>query len=115
MSPEIVSRIDVDQAAQRLEVPEAERPLVLDVREAYEHDAVRVPGSLLVPLSEFAQRIADVPADRPLLVMCAAGRRSLVAADFLQRAGHRDVASVDGGIVAWERAGHPVERGAPDP
>ena len=53
------------------------RPAVLlDVREAYEFQEVRVPGSLFIPMSELGARVDEVPKDRPVLVLCAAGSRS---------------------------------------
>ena len=111
MGPSSGASVDVAEAARRLAGDEPGGPLLVDVREPDEYAMVRVPGAVLVPLSEFASRFEELPRDRPLLVMCAAGKRSLVAADHLRRAGYPDVANVEGGIIAWQRAGHPVESG----
>ena len=62
----------------------------------------RAPPSM--PMSTFAERHAELPKDRPLLVMCAGGTRSAAATGFLLRSGWTDVANVDGGITAWQRA-----------
>ena len=70
---------------------------------------------MLVPTSTFAARVGELPADRPLLVVCHLGGRSAAVVGFLLRAGRTDVANVDGGMDAWERAGLPVARGAPAP
>ena len=60
------------------------RPAVLlDVREPDEFRDVRVPGSLFVPMSQLGARLADIPKDRPLLVLCAAGSRSQQVTGFL--------------------------------
>jgi rhodanese-related sulfurtransferase len=90
-------------------------PLVVDVREPNEFAAVRLEGVLLVPMSQFAARFGELPRDRPLLVMCAAGSRSAAATAHLLRNGWTDVKNVAGGITEWERAGLPVVRGPVTP
>jgi rhodanese-related sulfurtransferase len=89
----------------------AASPLVVDVREPNEFAAVRLEGVALVPMSTFAARFEELPRDRPLLVMCAAGSRSAAATAHLLRNGWTDVANVAGGITEWEKAGLPVVRG----
>ncbi len=89
--------------------------LIVDVREPGEFLAVRVEGAVLVPLSQFASRFGELPKDRPLLVMCASGTRSLAATGHLIHNGYSDVVNVEGGITAWERSGLPVKRGPTDP
>jgi rhodanese-related sulfurtransferase len=76
---------------------------------------VRAPGVVLIPLSEFATRYGELPRDRPLLMICAAGSRSERAAEFLLANGFPDVANVAGGIIAWQAAGLPVTGGPPAP
>jgi rhodanese-related sulfurtransferase len=93
----------------------APSPLLVDVREVNEFRQLRVPGAVLVPLSDFATSHVRLPKDRPLLVMCASGKRSLVAAEFLSRNGYPDVANVEGGIIAWHGAGLPTTDGPPAP
>jgi rhodanese-related sulfurtransferase len=68
-----------------------------------------VPGAVNVPQADLATRLAELPSDRPLLVVCQGGYRSLRAAQFLRQAGFDQVASVQGGTDAWRTAGHPVE------
>ncbi len=85
----------------------------MDVREADEFARLRAEGAVLLPLSTFLQTWARLPADRPLLFICATGRRSFTAADHLVRSGRRDVANVEGGTVAWARAGLPIRQGPP--
>jgi rhodanese-related sulfurtransferase len=90
-------------------------PLTVDVREPNEFAAVRLAGVALVPMSTFATRFEELPRDRPLLVMCAAGSRSAAATAHLLRNGWTDVTNVAGGITEWERAGLPVVRGQVTP
>ena len=104
-----VPAIDVVTAAERLAGEEP--PLLVDVRELDEFHVARVGGSVLLPLSTFMQRYQELPGDRPLLMLCRSGNRSGAATAHLLANGWRDVANVAGGIIAWERAGLPVNRG----
>ena len=104
-----MASVDVSEAARRLrDEPDT---VLLDVRERDEFAGVRAPGAALVPMSELAQRVGELP-DRPLLVICHSGNRSLAVTSYLRHLG-RDAANVAGGMVAWERAGLPVATGAP--
>ncbi|ROS62323.1 rhodanese-related sulfurtransferase [Frigoribacterium sp. PhB160] len=76
---------------------------LLDVREQSEWDAGHAPQAVLVPLSELAERLDEVPTDRDVLVVCHAGMRSMRASAALRRAGHRAV-NVEGGMLAWRDA-----------
>lgn len=105
-----IPTIDVHEADRRRRQG-AGGPLVVDVREPNEFAAVRLEGVALVPMSTFAARFEELPRDRPLLVMCAAGSRSAAATAHLLRNGWTDVTNVAGGITEWERAGLPVIRG----
>jgi rhodanese-related sulfurtransferase len=113
--PGTIPAVDVAEAAARLGGDDATKPLLVDVRETDEFRDARVEGAALIPMSTFAERHAELPKDRPLLVMCAGGTRSAAATGFLLRSGWTDVANVEGGITAWQRAGLPVRRGEPDP
>ena len=106
--------VDVAEADRRLR-EEADPPLLLDVREASEFADVRAPGAALVPTSQFMERLAELPTDRPILVICHSGGRSAAVTGYLARTGRTDVANVAGGMLAWERAGLPVLRGTPSP
>jgi rhodanese-related sulfurtransferase len=93
-----------------------DRPaLIIDVREVNEFTAVRIEGAALVPMSQVAVRLDEIPRDRPLLVLCAAGQRSASVTAHLLQHGWTDVGNVAGGITAWERMGLPVRRGTPEP
>ena len=109
--PGAIPAVDVTEAADRLGRDDATKPLLVDVREPWEFDDVRVEGAALVPMSAFAERHAELPKDRPLLVMCAGGTRSAAATGFLLRSGWTDVNNVAGGITAWQQQGLPVRRG----
>ncbi len=78
--------------------------VVLDVREPDEWAAGHIEGALHIPLMEVVQRVGDVPSDERVLVVCRVGVRSAQATAFLQAQG-RDVANLEGGMVAWASAG----------
>lgn len=109
-----IPSIDVTEAERRLREDPA-GPLLIDVREANEFEDVRAPGAVLVPMSAFAARVAGLPSDRPLMLVCHLGGRSAAATGFLMRSGRSDVVNVSGGMDAWERAGLPVRHGTPEP
>ena len=113
MNPSQIPAIDVREAERRLR-EDADRPLLLDVREMNEFVEVRAPGAALVPTSTFTSRVDELPADRPLLVVCASGVRSGAVTAYLLRAGRTDVVNVEGGMQAWEAAGLPVKHGPID-
>ncbi|MBD8506188.1 rhodanese-like domain-containing protein [Hoyosella sp. G463] len=83
---------------------------VVDVREDFEHARGRVPGAMLIPLGELADRVHEVPRAGRVFVICASGNRSQMGSMILAQAGH-DAVSVAGGTAAWARSGYPLERG----
>lgn len=85
---------------------------VLDVRERGERPAGSIANSLHIPLGELARRAHELPRDRRLLVHCAGGYRSMIAASVLEAAGLTNVADLVGGFGAWKAAGLPTEVGA---
>jgi rhodanese-related sulfurtransferase len=90
-------------------------PLVVDVRQAGEFADGHVPGSLHLTGGSLPDRLAELPRDRPIAVICASGYRSSVAASLLRRAGFDDVSWVANGLPAWRAQGYPVEVGEAPP
>jgi rhodanese-related sulfurtransferase len=109
-APQPIPTIDVQEAERRLR-EDPDGPILLDVREPNEFAEFRAPGAVLVPTSQFMTRVGELPADRPLMVVCHVGGRSAAVVGYLTRAGRTDVVNVAGGMDAWERAGLPVRRG----
>ncbi len=99
-------RISAPLAAERL--AGADPPLAIDVRAPREREAKHIAGSVNVPLNHLSERLAELPAGRPLLVVCAGGYRSSIAASLLQRHGFTAVSEIAGGIAAWEAAQLPI-------
>jgi hydroxyacylglutathione hydrolase len=100
-------RISAPLAAERLGAGAA---LAVDVRAPGERAQKSVPGSVSVPLSQLANRAGELPRDRPLLVYCAGGYRSSIAASLLQQRGFTAVSEIAGGLAAWETAQLPLDR-----
>jgi glyoxylase-like metal-dependent hydrolase (beta-lactamase superfamily II)/rhodanese-related sulfurtransferase len=86
-------------------------PLVVDIRTAREREEKRLEGSVGIPLNHLLERLSELPGDRPLLVYCAGGYRSSIAASLLQHHGFTSVSEIAGGIAAWEAAKLPVATG----
>ncbi|MFG3702237.1 rhodanese-like domain-containing protein [Micromonospora sp. NPDC047620] len=94
------SRVTATELREALDRPDA--PVVLDVRNAGEREQGAVDGSRHIPLAELTRRLDEVPADRPVVVHCAGGYRSSVAASLLRHAGRADVSDLLGGYGAWQ-------------
>lgn len=83
--------------------PGAESTTLLDVREGWELDIVRLPGALHIPMGEIPDRLAEIDARQTIVVLCHGGVRSLRVAHFLVSRGYPSVANLTGGISAWQR------------
>jgi rhodanese-related sulfurtransferase len=83
-------------------------PMVLDIRNPREWTAKHIEGSVNVPLNHLPERIAEIPRDRRILVHCAGGYRSSIAASILQQYGITNLVELAGGIAAWESSKLPL-------
>jgi hydroxyacylglutathione hydrolase len=101
--PDLVARIERITAPTLAEqLASDDRPDVLDVRTEEEWQSGRIEGSQNIPLNHLLERLDEVPSDRPLVVHCATGYRSSIAASLLTRSGITDAADLVGGMDAWE-------------
>lgn len=82
---------------------------ILDVRTPEEWNEFHVPGATLIPVTELPNRVAEVPKEREVVVVCRSGNRSATGRDILLKAGFPKVTSMAGGLVAWRNAGYPTE------
>ncbi|MFF8191341.1 rhodanese-like domain-containing protein [Streptomyces bobili] len=88
----------------------ADRP-VLDIRQRAEHVTGHIPGAVGIELGELTARTDEAPAGA--VVACGHGERAMTAASLLARAGHDDLAVLDGGPADWAKAtGRTLEDGA---
>ncbi|MFT7668990.1 MAG: hydroxyacylglutathione hydrolase [Planctomycetota bacterium] len=100
-------RIDHIGLASELEASDA--PYLLDVRQPQEWQRGRIATAPNLPLTEFEGRVAEVPTDCRVILQCQGGYRSLIAASFLERAGHNSTVDMAGGFGAWAQAGLPIQ------
>lgn len=100
--PELVKQIDrITAVALAEQRRSTEQPVVLDVRSEKEWAAGHIAGSRNVPLNHLRERLAEIPADRPVVVHCEGGYRSAIAASLLAGAGRTHVMDLVGGFKAW--------------
>jgi glyoxylase-like metal-dependent hydrolase (beta-lactamase superfamily II)/rhodanese-related sulfurtransferase len=107
--PELVrttERLGPDVAAERLGHRRVE---ILDVRTPHEREQSHIRDTRFVPLTQLPARLGELDRDRPILVYCAGGYRSSIAASLLAANGFTHVSELAGGLGAWEAAGLPVE------
>ena len=88
---------------------------VLDVREPEEWTAGHAPGAHHMPMMEVPARIAEIPADTEVVVVCRVGGRSGQVVSYLMGNGWDNVRNLDGGMQSWAAAGRDVvsENGQP--
>ncbi len=97
-----------------IEVHDVEGEVLLDVREADEFSWGHAPKSVHIPLYDLPVRMDEIPANRPLYVICKLGARSAQAVMWLQSQGI-DAVNVRGGLVTWVHEGLPLESDGPRP
>ncbi|MFB6602766.1 rhodanese-like domain-containing protein [Streptomyces noursei] len=93
------SRLTADQL--RTALVGGRPPVVVDVRNCSERAGGFIDGSLHIALGELPRRLDEIPTDRPLVLHCAGGHRSSIAASLLRHHGFQDVSDVLGGYGAW--------------
>jgi len=109
-----VENLSVDQVAAELTSGDA---ILIDLREPEEVAGGKIPGSINVPRGMLEFRAdptspyhqAPLEPSQRVILHCAAGGRSALAAAALQAMGYGNVAHLDGGITAWKDAGRPIE------
>ena len=88
---------------------------LLDVREPDEWEAGHAPGAHHLPMMQVPARMAEIPADRDVVVVCRSGGRSGQVVSYLTGNGWDNVRNLDGGMQSWAAAGRDVvtENGQP--
>ena len=103
--PALPAEVSVADAAKKRDAG----AFILDVRTPEEWNEYHVPGSTLIPLDQLSNRVAEVPKDKEVVVVCRSGNRSATGRDVLLKAGYPQVTSLAGGLKSWRNAGNPVE------
>ncbi|NOX61934.1 MAG: rhodanese-like domain-containing protein [Chloroflexi bacterium] len=99
--------IDVMETRRRLSL---NNTTLVDVREPHEFMAGHLPGAQNIPLNALPAHLEELRKAQSLILVCATGNRSAMAADWLVQQGFEKVANVEGGTVAWVRRGFEVEK-----
>ncbi len=90
--------------------------IVLDAREYPEYAAGHIPGAIWAPrgLIDFQAPTWFPDKNKAYLVYCKTGGRGVIVAYELKELGYNNVVNLEGGFDAWEKAGEPTEKGAPE-
>jgi rhodanese-related sulfurtransferase len=107
-SPEaVLPNVSLEQARAE---HEAGKVLMIDIREPQEHATGVAQGVVLLPMSQVAQRVAEIPkqADQPVLLICNTQNRSRAVTEALQEQGFTNIRYVHGGMSEWAKRGWPM-------
>lgn len=105
------TQVETAEVAEVARAVEAGEGVLVDVREDVEWRQTRAAGAVHIPLMQLPGRLAELPRDAPIYLICATGNRSGRAAEFLGQNGFDRAINVRGGTVAWRKAGLPTESG----
>ena len=102
---------EVDSTAA-LQLINHKNALVLDVREENEFKSGHILNAKLIPLGKLAERVAELEhyRERPVVVVCRSGQRSASACALLSKQGFEQAYNLEGGMLAWQKAGLPLEK-----
>jgi rhodanese-related sulfurtransferase len=103
-----MERITAGELAAWLADERREKPLLLDVREPWEHEKARIEGAMLIPMREVPSRIGQMDEGKEVVAICHHGGRSMQVAMFLEKQGFKRVHNLEGGIDAWSRTVDPA-------
>src|SRR3954452_8397361 len=107
-----IKEVDPREVHEAVHNGNGSAPVLVDVREQHEFEEAHIPGAIHVPRGHLESRIEGKVGDKhgPVVLYCASGQRSALAAHTLQSLlGYDDVASMTGGITLWKDRGYEVE------
>ncbi|MGH8886436.1 MAG: rhodanese-like domain-containing protein [Egibacteraceae bacterium] len=97
----MIEELEPRQVAERL--CGSDPPLLVDVREPWEHQTAAIGGARHIPLGALPSRVDELPRDRPIVLHCHHGGRSMQAARWLELNGYPRLVNMNGGIDAWSQ------------
>ena len=103
IEPEVEVLVEISAADVLALEAKGERPLLLDIREPHELRGGYAEGSLIIPMNSLPERVHELPTDRPLIVVCAAGARSFSVAHYLREQGFAQAWSLEEGVGSYLR------------
>jgi len=108
LSTEQLSLLKVQELKKRLD--RGDDLVVLDVREKGKWDEGHIKGARHIYAGHLEQHLDEIPADRPIVIVCNTGNHASLAASILRREGYREVYNLLGGMTAWQNAGYNVTK-----
>jgi rhodanese-related sulfurtransferase len=93
--------LQIDVQSLHASLQAAEAPFLLDVREPWEFEICALPGAVNLPMGEVPGRLDELPRDRPIVVICHHGMRSLQVTNFLRARGFDQAQNLAGGVDSW--------------
>jgi rhodanese-related sulfurtransferase len=107
---EAKTRIREVSPREALETHTAGTATFLDVRDVQEVNLGKIPGAVHISRGTLETKIeAAVPRDAEVVIYCASGNRSALAADMMQQMGYSNVSSLAGGFRGWAEAGGDID------
>jgi len=100
---------DIDISSYQAQFSVAPHRLI-DVREADEYLGGHLPQAVNIPLSAFQERVREIGSDLPIVLVCASGSRSAMAAEYMASLGYKNLYNLAGGTLGWMMRGLPLER-----
>lgn len=98
---ETIKEISCTELKRRLDA--GEQPIILDIREPHELEICSLKNTFHIPLGDLRFRLDELDnhKDSEIIIYCRTGRRSLMAAQFMQECGFSQVFNLAGGVYAW--------------
>lgn len=96
-----MQHITAPELAQWLADSSKNPPILLDVREPWEHQTCHIPGVQLMPMQTVPMRFQELEPDATIVCICHHGGRSMQVANFLERQGYSQMINLTGGVHAW--------------
>jgi len=88
---------------------QAASAVLLDIRGDEVKDVGRIKDAVSIPLDDMDEKFATLPTDKKIIIFDHAGKQAGICGKFLAMKGYTDLAMMDGGVLAWKRAGLPTE------
>jgi adenylyltransferase/sulfurtransferase len=96
-----VPEISAQELKKLIESANGKKPNIIDVRESYEYDISKLPGSTLIPLGSLMEHVNELDSSKEYIVHCRSGARSAKAIKQLQKIGFKKLKNLKGGINAY--------------
>lgn len=96
---------NINSAELKQQIDAGTAPIIVDVRSAEEFAQAHIAGARLLPLFTIPVRHGELPRNQPIVVACRSGGRSRMACEQLRKLGFDNLQNLNGGLLAWQRAG----------